>query len=604
MSKCSDRNGIYPFRSWRDITPMLSSVGTMRHNRTGSWRFVKPVYADRVPPCQNACPSGNDIEGWIRLLQQGDREGAWWHLKREEPFPAILGRVCFRFCEAACNRSTIDGCLNIRHLERYVGDGGPHEADAPFRRPENGKRLAVVGSGPAGMSAAYFARLLGFSVTVFERLAKPGGILRVGIPAYRLPREVLEREFSSLRRLGVEIRTGVSVGDDIGLGPLAADHDYLFLATGCHQPIRLPLEGASAGDRVLPALDFLRRSAEGRPHRPGGRVVVVGGGNTAIDAARTAVRLGCAVTVVYRRTRPEMPAHDWEVEEALQEGIDFRFLAAPIRVEAEAEGGPLRLVCTEMTLGDPGPDGRRRPVPVADRTFEIAADTVLTAIGEEADLVYLADRLQTESGFLAVAADQSAGAPGIPVYAGGDMIGAERTVIHAVAHGKRAAVAMDCHRRGLDPATVLDGLAVGTGTGIRFADYIEAAPLSPVHREPRSVAGPDRIVADYFRRVPPTPVAVRSPEARRGDFDPYEEPFNSSTAAAEAKRCLHCGRCTECDNCRIFCPDLSIHKATEGGFGYTVDYAYCKGCGICSTECPRGAISMVAEDAAADGSQR
>ena len=328
----------YDFNTWRDFTPMNISVGTMLHNRTGSWRFMKPIYEDKVPACQNACPAGNDIEGWIKLLQKGKYEKAYWHLKKEEPFPAILGRVCFSFCERACNRAPLDKCVSIKELERFVGDYVAPSTPHPDLPEDNGKTLAVVGSGPAGMSAAYYGRLLGFRVTIFEALLELGGILRVGIPNFRLPREVVAAEFEGLKNMGIELRPGAVVGKDISLNELRNDYDYIFLATGVHESVQLRVAGEKESHGVMSGLAMLKRVAFGQEVDLGHSVVVIGGGNTAIDAARTAIRLGCEVTVMYRRSESEMPAHPEEVQEAREEGVQLRFLAAPEKIELNDNG--------------------------------------------------------------------------------------------------------------------------------------------------------------------------------------------------------------------------------------------------------------------------
>jgi 2-oxoacid:acceptor oxidoreductase delta subunit (pyruvate/2-ketoisovalerate family) len=600
LQKRSESAKTFAFRSWRDITALQASLGTMLHNKTGSWRFIKPIYEDKVPACQNACPVGNDIEGWVKLLGRKAYAEAYWHLKREEPFPAVLGRVCFKFCESACNRAALDDCVGIREMERFIADQVPAAAVHPLLPADNGKRLAVVGSGPAGMSAAYFARLLGFGVTMFEKADRLGGLLATGIPAYRLPREVVAAQFEGLAAMGVDLKPNFEIGRDAALEDLAKTFDYIFLASGAHRSISLGLGANARSPQVMSGLALLEKVAWGESASLGRRVVVVGGGNTAIDAARTVVRLGCAVTVIYRRSEAEMPAHPEEVREAREEGVVFKFLAAPEKILFDDGGIIAGLVCREMRLGKADESGRRRPVPKEHATFEVAADTIVTAIGETPDLTYLGTLMDPQAASVYVDAArcfQVAAKTRARIYAGGDATDTPRTVVHAVASGKRAAVAMDCDRKGLDPADELKKIAVGNAGAVSFAKYMGWPPVNPVRRNDADVVDARRIVYDYFTRMAPTDKKARSGDDRRRSFEPYLETFSKEDAQRETLRCMHCGRCTQCDNCLIFCPDVSILDHTRSTFGYAVDYDYCKGCGICATECPRSAITMLSEAA-------
>ncbi|MBW2129228.1 MAG: FAD-dependent oxidoreductase [Deltaproteobacteria bacterium] len=590
----------FVLESWRGFPPMNTSKGTMLHNLTGNWRYLKPLYEDKTPPCQDACPAGNDIEGWIRLLQDGEYERAYRHLKREQPFPSLLGRVCFTFCEKACNRQYLDESVSIRELERFVGDQGLKEMSPPDLPQPNGKNLAVVGSGPAGMSAAYFARLLGFEVTLFEALPVLGGILRVGIPAYRLPRNVLETEFQGLKNMGIDLRPGTRIGKDIGVKELGETFDYVFLASGVHQSLKLALSGEEECREIMSALSFLKKVALGEPPPIGKNTVVVGGGNTAIDAARTALRLGSKVTILYRRSRAEMPAHPSEIQEAEEEGVSFRFLAAPEKILLNDQGTLTGLLCTEMVLGPPDESGRRRPEKKEGALFEIPADTLLTAVGEKADLHYLEGMPSAEGRILTVGEDLRLRGPA-PLerakwFAGGDIIDIPHTVIHAVGSGKRAAIAMDCDRKGIDFSTVRDEITIGSGPALSFSAYMGLAPIRPVRRNLREVVDSSKMIFDYFGKAPRKAEEILEPSARRTSFAPYRETFTGDEARREGDRCLHCGRCTECDNCLVFCPDMSVLPRGRDEFGYLFDYDYCKGCGICYTECPRHAITMVEEE--------
>jgi 2-oxoacid:acceptor oxidoreductase delta subunit (pyruvate/2-ketoisovalerate family) len=597
--KRSDLAKTYEFKTWRDITPMNISMGTMLHNLTGSWRFIKPIYEDKVPACQNACPAGSDIEGWIKLLENGDYERVYWHLKREEPFPAILGRICFNFCEDACNREPLDQCVSIKELERFVGDQMAVSIPHPDLGEFNGKCLAVVGSGPAGMSAAYFARLLGFKVTIYEKLPVMGGILRVGIPSYRLPREIVATEFERLSAMGIEMRPTAEIGKDISLNELQDKNDYIFLGTGVHASMNLGIPQEDQSHRIMSGLTLLNKTALGDTVDLGKRVVVIGGGNTAIDSARTSLRLGCEVTVVYRRSQSEMPAHLQEVREAREEGVRFRFLAAPEKIVLNADQTIKTLVCCNMQLGPADESGRRRPIKKKGDVFEVRTDSIVSAIGEKPVFDYLKDMLKTENDCIVVKDNLMAHAADgrrAKFFAGGDIIDVAHTVVHAVASGKKAAIAMDCHRIGSDFDQVLENILIGDGPAISFSAYKGWKPVNPVNQNQRRVLRSENIVYDYFKTTPGVQPTVQDADTRKHTFNIYKNTLNVEAAKQEAARCMHCGRCTECDNCLIFCPDMSVMVKKKDRFGYRVDYDYCKGCGICFMECPRHAITMIDEE--------
>ncbi len=599
MKKRSERAHTFKFKSWRDFTPLNTSRGTMLHNLTGNWRFIKPFYEDKVPSCQNTCPAGNDIEGWITLLLKGDIEGAGRHLRQEEPFPSILGRVCFKFCQNGCNRSHFDHCVNIKALERFVGDRIGSSTALPEVPEFNGATLAVVGSGPAGMSAAYFSRLLGFRVTIFEEHPEMGGLLRTGIPEYRLPREVVQEEFKRLEKMGIVLKPHTRVGADLPFDKVQKEFDYVFLATGGHKSLELGIRGEAETPGVMSGLSLLKQVALGHTVNLGKTVVVIGGGNTAIDAARTAIRLGAHVTVIYRRSEGEMPAHAEEVQQAREEGVHFKFLAAPERIEFGGDGRPLNLICGEMTLGTADDSGRKRPIRKPDANFAVKADTILTAIGEVPELGYLPEGIGTRKGMVPVGDDlhvEADSGSGEKIFAGGDLVDIPHTVVHAVSTGKKAAVAMDCDRQGLDVAVVMAGIAVGTGGGISFSAYKGLKAVHPVFQNRSKVVTEAHIVFDYFKKVPPVQPVRETAAVRKNSFNAITGTYSMEDALAEAARCMHCGRCTGCDNCLIFCPDMSVLRRDDHRFGYRVDYDYCKGCGICYTECPRHALTMVDEE--------
>lgn len=597
----SATGGLFDFKSWRDLTPMNISVGSMRHNKTGTWRFIRPFYENKVPACRQGCPAGNNIESWVSLILDGDFEGACRRLKLEQPFPAVLGRICFRFCQDSCNRNALDRCVQINALERFLGDQVPSTALYPEPADYNGKSLAVVGSGPAGMANAYFARLLGYNVTIFEKHPEPGGILRMGIPAYRLPREIVAAEFDGLGAMGITIHTYTEIGRDITLSQLSDTFDYVFLATGVHRSIPLGIPGEHDTERVMSGLDLLKRVACDDVPDIGGRVMVIGGGNTAVDAARTALRLGAEVTVVYRRTEAEMPAHEDEVNEALEEGVRFLFLAAPVRIDVNPDGGIARVACCEMRLGEQDESGRRRPIVKEGSQFELDADTVITAVGEQAGFSYLEGAAAPERGALPVDSGGRAlvGSTFDRLYAGGDIIDIPHTAVHAVAAGKRAAIAMDCELKGLDLEDVLGRITIGNGPGLSFEAYRGLKQPLSEDASLKTVVKPEDMVFDYFRYTRPVEIEITPATDRKTSFQPYRSSLTARQARLEAERCMHCGRCTCCDNCLIFCPDMAVHINGNGSSSrcYTIDYDYCKGCGICAAECPRCAITMVKEEA-------
>jgi NADPH-dependent glutamate synthase beta subunit-like oxidoreductase len=533
-------------------------VGSSLANKTGSWRDERPVYVHRLPPCNHACPAGENIQQWLYHAESGDYESAWRELVKDNPLPATMGRVCYHPCESACNRAELDDPVGIHGVERFLGDeairqGWRLRAESEPAPTPSGKRVLVVGAGPSGLSAAYHLTLRGHRVTICDAGPLAGGMMRFGIPRYRLPRDVLDAEVQRILDLGVELRLNTKITDI--LQTMREDSfDAAFLAVGAHIGRRAYIPAGEAA-HILDAVALLRgMEGETRPLL-GRRVVVYGGGDTAMDAARTARRLGAEeAVVVYRRTRERMPAHDSEVQEAEEEGVTMRWLSTVKQAE------PGRLVLERMELdadGFPQPTGA---------TEELAADSLVLALGQEADLSLLdgVPGLQVEDGVVRVAQNMMTGHAGI--FAGGDMVPAERTVTVAVGHGKQAARHIDAWLRG--------------------GEFIHAP-------EP-ALASFDLLNTWYYADAPPTVAPHLDAIRRQSTFEEVAQGLDENNALFEARRCLSCGNCFGCDNCYGVCPDNAVLKVDEAD-GYRFDLDYCKGCGICVEECPCGAIEMVAE---------
>jgi 2-oxoacid:acceptor oxidoreductase delta subunit (pyruvate/2-ketoisovalerate family) len=535
-------------------------AGTSHANHTGAWRTERPLYRNLLPPCNNGCPAGENIQQWLYHAEEGPAgyEAAWRRIMQDNPFPAVMGRVCYRPCETACNRAQLDSAVGINSVERFLGDeaikhGWPVFANgAPVDAAPTGKRVLVVGAGPSGLSAAYHLTRLGHQVTIRDAGAEPGGMMRYGIPKYRLPRDILDAEINRILAMGVALETGVTVGN-LEHAMTDGGFDAAFIAAGAHigRRTRIP-----AGDsaRILDAVSVLHQMEGSTAPMLGRRVAVYGGGNTAMDAARTARRLGAAeAVVVYRRTRERMPAHDIEVTEALDEGVQMRWLSTI----KHADQGTLTI--EKMKLDETG-----FPQPTGE--FEtLEADSLILALGQDADLTVLegVPGVTFDDGVVQVAPDLMTGHPGI--FAGGDMVPSERTVTVAIGHGKKAAHSIDAWLRGS-----------ATAAGVKHP-----------------VAEFGGLNTWYYSDAPAT-IRPQLDAARRiTTFDEVTGGLDESTALFEARRCMSCGNCFGCDNCYSVCPDNAIIKTGPGT--YDIDLDYCKGCGICVSECPSGAIEMIPE---------
>lgn len=547
--------------------------------QTGDWSSLKPVAIAGAAPCAEACPAGNNISEFIYLVQKGMVAEALRAVLMENPLPGVCGRVCYHPCEAGCNRAQFDQAVSIQLLERYVS--GARLSQGKFIQPvlnEAPKNVAVVGSGPAGLACSYFLALLGHRPTIFESREEPGGVMRWGIPEFRLPKAILRRELRRILSLPIILKTGCSVGKDITFEQLSR-FDAVFLSPGATLSVSLSVEGEELPG-VLKGTEFLARINAGENVRLGEKTIVIGGGNTAMDVARSALRLGSHVTVAYRRTRKEMPAIQEEIEEAGEEGIGFNFLLQPVKIARS--GDKLAVTFQKMRMGDPDESGRSRPVPVKDEFVTTEADNVITAAGEAVDTSWLPDPI--------ISGNLIHARPALHIFAGGDAISQPRTIVDAIAAGKKAAISMDLFFRGREVGDIFAKIAVGKRGAVSMAAYLEGRDTGSWPGVGEVVA-PQKINTLYFEKS--TRIAIRrlARETRLKTFSEVNLAPGHESAAKSALRCYSCGKCNACLNCYYFCPE-GVVVVNPDDRTRTVDYAHCKGCGTCVKACPRYVLEM------------
>ncbi len=565
------------------LPPMSISFSPSLAIKTGTWRYLTPVYINKLAPCSEACPAGEDVEAVLALAGEGRFLEAWEKIVQENPLPRICGRVCFHPCETFCNRKEFDEPTSINALERFLGDYAYQVgAKIPVLQEKRREKIAIIGSGPAGLSCAYHLARQGYIITIYEAQPQLGGMLRYGIPAYRLPKEVLDQELAAILSLGIDWRTNFALGRDFTWEDLK-NFDAIFLATGAWQSLSLKIPGEeNAG--VISGLELLKEINTGQEVFLGERVAVIGGGNTALDVARAALRLGAKPLVIYRRTKEEMPAFGEEIAEAEEEGIEFIFLASPLKIISE-NGKVKGLECLKNTLGPPGKDGRPEPQPIANSNFLLEVETVIPAIGEIPDFSFLPPTLERTSTSLSL---KETGATSLPrVFAGGDIIAQPRTVAYAIGSGKKAAIVIDATLQGRKIEEALSYARWGGKGGLSMVGYLNR----PKANLPQQVVSYADLNSAYFQHQSRSLKEKLPAQERISNFAEVNLGLSQEKALREAKRCFNCGVCNLCHNCYLFCPDLAI-SARPDKQGYEINLEYCKGCCICVAECPRGAISV------------
>lgn len=542
----------------------ISQADTL-NNKTGSWRSFRPIYRPKLPPCNHACPTNNNIQGYIDLAQRGQYREAWELIKENNPIPSICGRVCFHPCEGACNRGEYDEAVAVHNIERFIGDYGlAHNLKVKTQRLKTNRKIAIIGGGPAGLACAYHLARLGYRSTIFEANKELGGVLLTGIPPYRLPKDILKKEISSILRMGVKALTHTRIGHDKTFESLIEQYDAVFVATGAHKERKLDIPGED-NSNVMPALAFLHNINLKHKIRLGKKVAIIGGGNAAIDAARSVLRTGAEPVIIYRRTKNEMPASTDEIKDAEEEGIKFIFLAAPAKIITS--GNKIsQIECIRMKLGAPDKSGRRAPIPVKGSNFRLKIDTVIPAIGEETDTEFLPPNMEFDKDRIITDYWGFTSLPG--VFAGGDIVTGPKTVVEALGAGKKAARAIH--------------------------NYLTNKTLDiPVSESPVSYKELNSYYFEHADRVRP---AKLTPPNRRRNIKEVYSVFKPAELAKETERCFSCGVCNQCDNCYVFCPDSSVLRNVVGKkTSYEFNYDYCKGCGLCVTECPRHVIALEEE---------
>lgn len=528
--------------------------GTSLANHTGSWRTLRPVNVFKLPPCNKQCPAGENIQQWLYYAAEGDYEQAWRVLTENNPLPACMGRVCYHTCEGKCNRGFLDESVGINSVERFLGDYALAHKLA-FKKParETGKRVLIIGSGPAGLSAAYQLRRYGHTVHIVEMAQKAGGMMRYGIPVYRLPREILDAEIQRILDMGVTIEYGRKV-EDVLAEKENGKYDAVIMGMGASLSTNVDIPSGDT-THILTALNVLEKISSDGDIQIGRKVAVYGGGNTAVDVARSLRRLGAEPIIVYRRNRDKMPANEEEMDGAIEEGIQVKWLTTI----QEAQGEKLKI--EKMALDEKG-----YPQPTGEYE-EMDADSVVLAIGQNVDLSVLKTIPGLELQKDAVTVNTTTFETTVPgLFAAGDMVPGDRTVTAAIGMGKHAARGVNGYLNG--------------------RPYVKA----PKHADARFEDMHPYYYTDAPKKVRPQLELAR----RTSTFDEVQHGLTEENAVFEARRCLSCGNCMECDNCYGVCPDNAIVKLGPGK-GYEFNYTYCKGCGVCAQECPCGHIAMVPE---------
>jgi len=566
--------------SYEFVIPI--SYGSTEVLETGKWSFQKPQTSFMTAPCQEACPAEINIPQFLYLTQEGMHDEALFTILRENPLPGVCGRVCFHPCESSCLRASYDESVSIHAMERFVSDATSNQVqDIQLISNRDSKKVAVVGAGPAGLSCAYFLSLLGHQVIIFEAKKEPGGVMRWGIPEYRLPKAVLKKEIQRILTLPIEMRTGVKVGKDISLDELN-QFDAIFLSPGAGVNVPLSIKGENL-ERVWRGGEFLERINSKEKITLGKETIVIGGGNTAMDVARSALRLGSRVTVAYRRTRKEMPAIQDEIAEAEEEGVRLEFLMQPVKVSL-LKNKRLAVKFQCMKLSGLDQSGRPKAIPVKGKFFTLEANHLITAVGEQVDSSWIPQGLIKNS---LVEVN-----PSPKIFAGGDAVDQPRTIVTAIAAGKRAAISIDSHLRGEDSQEMYPKIRVGNKGAVSMEAYL-AGRNEGKWPEVREVISYQQINTLYFEPSRRVRMRKRSRKQALKGFSEVNVGFNSRGARFSASRCFSCGACNYCYNCYFFCPEgaVSLDPACRTR---TVDFDHCKGCGTCAKACPRNVVKMEA----------